>query len=428
MVTLAIRKKAAMLDSENTLVQTETLSWIDRTSRTILLKIFSQLPEGLMTIKEKGVLVDRFGDPSSELHAEINFLDLRAYRRLLFGGSVASGETFAENMWETPNLTDVIRIFARNLPMLDSWEAKMSWLATPIRQITHLKNRNSANQAKKNISAHYDLGNRLYTRFLDQSMMYSAAIYPDVNTSLEEAQNAKLKAICDKLQLNENDHLMEIGTGWGGLAVYAAKHYGCDVTTTTISEEQFNYAQDWVEKEGLQHKINLLKQDYRTLEGKYDKLVSIEMIEAVGKQYLPNFFEKCSSLLKKDGLMLLQSITIDDRRFESYSKDVDFIQKHIFPGGFLPSQFELNRHLKRYTDMMIRDLHDIGLDYARTLEDWHKRFLDNVDTLMKDGYDDRFVRMWRYYLSYCEGGFLERTISTVQLLMSKPAYYSALQR
>ncbi|GAA0857830.1 cyclopropane-fatty-acyl-phospholipid synthase family protein [Aliiglaciecola litoralis] len=417
-----------MLPSENTLVQSETMSWLDRLSRAILLKIFSQLPKGQMVIKEKGVLVDRFGDPDSDLHAEINFLDLTAYRKLLFGGSVASGETFTDNLWETPNLTDVIRIFARNLPMLDNWEAKMGWLATPIRKISHLKNRNSKSQAEKNISAHYDLGNRLYTRFLDSSMMYSAAIYPDADTTLEQAQQIKLKAICDKLQLSEQDHLIEIGTGWGGLAVYAATHYGCRVTTTTISEEQYQYAKEAVAQANLAHKVTLLKQDYRLLEGQYDKLVSIEMIEAVGKEYLPNFFEKCSSLLKPDGLMVLQSITIDDRRFDSYSKEVDFIQKHIFPGGFLPSQFELNRHLKRYTDMMIRDMHDIGLDYARTLNDWHQRFLKNVEVLCNDGYDERFVRMWRYYLSYCEGGFLERTISTVQLVISKPQHAASLQR
>ncbi|GAC15891.1 SAM-dependent methyltransferase [Aliiglaciecola lipolytica] len=417
-----------MLNSENTLTQTETMSWSDRMCRSILFKVFSHLPEGMMTIKEHGVLVDRFGDVNSDLHAEINFLDPRAYRKLLFGGSVASGETYTENLWESPNLTDVIRIFARNLPMLDAWESKMSWFATPIRKLSNIKTKNSTRQAKKNISAHYDLGNRLYSQFLDSSMMYSAAIYPTPETSLADAQQIKLKAICDKLQLTEQDHLLEIGTGWGGLAVFAAKHYGCKVTTTTISEEQFDYAQEWVFKENLENRITLLKQDYRQLEGKYDKLVSIEMIEAVGKEYLPNFFEKCSSLLKSNGLMLLQAITIDDRRYESYSKDVDFIQKHIFPGGFLPSQFELNRHLKHYTDMMIRDLHDIGLDYAKTINHWQQRFTAKQETLSSSGYDERFMRMWQYYFSYCEGGFLERTISTVQLVISKPSYVNELKR
>lgn len=417
-----------MLNGEQALTQPDAISWVDKLARSILLKVFSRLPEGEMTIKENGVLVDTYGQKGSNLRAEINILDMRAYKRLLFGGSVASGETYTENMWETPNLTNVIRVFARNLPMLDEWEKKLDWIASPLRQIGHLRNRNSESQAKKNISAHYDLGNKLYTRFLDRSMMYSAAIYPHGEADLPEAQQHKLRTICEKLQLNENDHLIEIGTGWGGLAVFAAKNYGCKVTTTTISEEQYAYAEEWVIREKLQEKVTLLKKDYRLLEGEYTKLVSIEMIEAVGKEYLQNFFEKCASLLQKDGLMLLQSITIDDRRYDSYSKNVDFIQKHIFPGGFLPSQLQINRHLQRYTDLMIRDLHDIGLDYARTLQHWHEALLGNREALAKDGYDERFMRMWRYYFSYCEGGFLERTISTVQLVLSKPAYQASLVR
>jgi cyclopropane-fatty-acyl-phospholipid synthase len=393
-----------------------------------MLKVFASLPQGQMVIKEKGVLVDTFGQKDSDLHAEIDFQCLSVYQRLLFGGSVASGETFSEGLWTTPDLTNVIRIFARNLPMLDTWESKMEWLAYPIRKISHLANKNSTKGSKKNIAAHYDLGNKLYTRFLDDSMMYSAAIYPTPETTLAQAQTIKLKAICDKLKLSPTDHLVEIGTGWGGLAVFAAKHYGCKVTTTTISEEQHQYAQQLIDKEGLQAQITLLKKDYRLLEGKYDKLVSIEMIEAVGKEYLPTFFKKCSSLLKDQGLMVLQAITISDHRFDSYSKSVDFIQKHIFPGGFLPSQLLINQHLRKHTDLMIRDLHDIGLDYARTLKDWHHKLLENKEPLGKDGYDDRFMNMWRYYFSYCEGGFLERTISTVQLVISKPEFSHAINR
>lgn len=417
-----------MLESDTPSTCNGSMTWIDKLARTVILKVFSKLPYGRFVIKEKGVLIDVFGQQDSDLSAEVNFTNLKVYRRLLFGGSVASGETYTEKMWETPNLTNVIRIFARNLPMLDDWESKLQWIATPLRQIGHIKRRNSPAQAKKNISAHYDLGNKLYTRFLDESMMYSSAIYPSPDSTLYQAQQHKLKTICDKLQLSTDDHLLEIGTGWGGLAVYAAKHYGCKVTTTTISEEQHNWAQDWIAKEQLSDRITLLKKDYRLLEGQYDKLVSIEMIEAVGKSYLPNFFQKCASLLTPKGLMLLQSITIDDRRFESYSKDVDFIQKHIFPGGFLPSQLVINQHLKKYTDLMIRDLHDIGLDYAKTLEHWHQTLLKNAVELAKDGYDERFMRMWRYYLSYCEGGFLERTISTVQLVLSKPAFNMHLSR
>lgn len=417
-----------MPNGEQALVESSNSSWQHKLCRTIMLKVFASLPQGQMVIKEKGVLVDTFGQKDSELRAEIDFQCLSVYQSLLFGGSVASGETFSEGLWTTPNLTNVIRVFARNLPLLDSWESKMEWLAFPIRKISHLANKNSASGSKKNIASHYDLGNKLYTRFLDDSMMYSSAIYPSENSTLAQAQSAKLKAICDKLQLIPEDHVVEIGTGWGGLAIFAAKNYGCKVTTTTISEEQHQFTQELINKEGLQDKITLLKEDYRTLEGKYDKLVSIEMIEAVGKEYLPTFFKKCSSLLKDEGLMVLQAITISDHRLESYSKSVDFIQKHIFPGGFLPSQLLINQHLKKHTDLMIRDLHDIGLDYARTLRDWHHKLLENKEPLAEDGYDDRFMNMWRYYFSYCEGGFLERTISTVQLVISKPAFSNIIIR
>jgi cyclopropane-fatty-acyl-phospholipid synthase len=417
-----------MPNGEQVLVVSSNSSWQHKLCRRIMLKVFASLPQGRMVIKERGVLIDTFGQKDSELQAEIDFQCLSVYKSLLFGGSVASGETFSEGLWTTPNLTNVIRVFARNLPLLDSWESKMEWLAFPIRKISHLANNNSASGAKKNIAAHYDLGNKLYTRFLDDTMMYSSAMYLSESSTLAQAQNAKLKAICDKLQLTPEDHVVEIGTGWGGLAVFAAKNYGCKVTTTTISEEQHQYTKNLINKEGLQDKIILLKEDYRLLEGKFDKLVSIEMIEAVGKEYLPTFFKKCSSLLKDEGLMVLQAITISDHRLESYSKSVDFIQKHIFPGGFLPSQLLINQHLKKHTDLMIRDLHDIGLDYARTLRDWHYKLLENKEPLGEDGYDDRFMNMWRYYFSYCEGGFLERTISTVQLVISKPAFSNSITR
>ncbi|MDM7859787.1 cyclopropane-fatty-acyl-phospholipid synthase family protein [Alteromonas sp. ASW11-36] len=417
-----------MSHGEHAIAFEEELNWVNRTCKAIFLNVLSTLPHGQITIKERGTLVAAYGDANSDLKAEVDIQSPVAYKHLLVGGSVASGETYTDGLWTTPNLTNVIRIFARNLDTLDQWEAKFKWLSMPVEKIRHLMRRNSQEQAKKNISAHYDLGNKLYTRFLDESMMYSSAIYPDVNSSLADAQIHKLKSICDKLQLNANDHLLEIGTGWGGLAVFAAKHYGCKVTTTTISEEQFAFAKDWVKREGLESRITLLKKDYRLLEGSYDKLVSIEMIEAVGKEYMANFFSKCSSLLKQSGLMVIQAITIDDRRYETYSKGVDFIQKHIFPGGFLPSQLIMNKTLKEHTDMMIRDLHDIGLDYARTLNDWYIAFQQSREALTKDGYDERFARMWQYYLNYCEGGFLERTISTVQLIISKPGFKAPITR
>jgi cyclopropane-fatty-acyl-phospholipid synthase len=413
---------------ESVLLTTSEVSLADKVCRNLFLQCLKQLPFGCLIIQECGDEIARFGDANDELRATVNIKDMSAYRRLLLGGSVGAGEAFMDDLWDSNDVTAVVRIFARNLPTLDKWESKFKWLSMPINKLQHFARRNTRDQAKKNIEAHYDLGNKLYTRFLDDTMMYSSAIYPDANTSLNAAQNYKLKTICDKLQLKESDHLVEIGTGWGGLAVYAAKHYGCKVTTTTISEEQHAWAQEWIAREGLSDRVTLLKKDYRLLEGKYDKLVSIEMIEAVGKQFLGNFFEKCSSLLKDNGLMLLQSITIDDRRYDSYSNSVDFIQKYIFPGGFLPSQYQLNAHLKKHTDMMIRDLHDIGIDYAMTLNHWYEAFISAKDELLKDGYDERFMRMWTYYLKYCEGGFLERTISTVQLVVSKPQFRATLAR
>ena len=413
---------------ESVLLSTSEVSFVDKTCRTLFLKCLKHLPLGNLTIQENGDTIATFGNAQDELSAVVNIKDVKAYRSLLLGGSVGAGEAYMDGHWDSNDVTAVVQVFARNLPTLDEWENKFKWLTMPVMKLQHFARRNTTSQAKKNIEAHYDLGNKLYTRFLDGTMMYSSAVYPDPNASLNEAQNHKLKTICDKLKLNENDHLLEIGTGWGGLAVYAAKHYGCKVTTTTISEEQYAWAEDWIAREQLQDKVTLLKKDYRLLEGKYDKLVSIEMIEAVGRSFLGNFFEKCSSLLKENGLMLLQSITIDDRRYESYSKSVDFIQKYIFPGGFLPSQYQLNAHLKKHSDMMIRDLHDIGIDYAKTLNHWYEAFIAAKDDLLQDGYDERFVRMWTYYLKYCEGGFLERTISTVQLVISKPQYRDLLAR
>jgi cyclopropane-fatty-acyl-phospholipid synthase len=417
-----------MSHGEQAIHNGDSMTFMERTYKQLFIKAMQNMPEGHLTLKENGRLVAQCGNPDQDLHAEVNILESSAYKRLLFGGSVASGETFTDGSWTSPNLTNVIRIFARNLSTLDEWESKFKWITMPALKIQHFMRRNSRDQAKKNISAHYDLGNKLYTKFLDPSMMYSSAVYPSPDATLAEAQENKLRSICEKLRLQPSDHVVEIGTGWGGLAVYAAKNYGCKVTTTTISDEQFAYAQKWVADEGLEDKITLLKKDYRLLEGKFDKLVSIEMIEAVGKAYLANFFEKCSSLLKPNGLMLLQAITIDDRRYDSYSNSVDFIQKHIFPGGFLPSQFAINQFLKKNTDMNIRDLHDIGLDYAKTLQHWHIAFEENKEALEADGYDERFARMWKYYLNYCEGGFLERAISTVQLVISKPHYRGDLER
>jgi len=417
-----------MINAEQSLSNQVSISWLDKMAKSTLVSVLSQLTQAQLVLKEQGEPVDTFGTSGSDLKAEVNILDTQAYRHLLFGGTIAAGETYAEQLWETPNLTNVTQVFARNLNMLDAWHSRLQWLALPLRKFIHWRRRNAPTQAKKNIAAHYDLGNKLYENFLDETMLYSAAIFPSPESSLSEAQRHKLKTICEKLALSPSDHLLEIGTGWGALAIFAAQNYGCKVTTTTISEQQHAYVKQKIGEHNLGGQITLLKEDYRDLTGQYSKLVSIEMIEAVGEEYLPAFFQKCDGLLHPDGLMLLQSITIDDRRYEKYKNGVDFIQKHIFPGGFLPSLTVISQHLKDDSSLSIRDCHDIGLHYAKTMKHWFERFNHSRPTLRKFGFDDYFSRMWQYYLVYCEAGFLERTISTVQLTLSKPEWRDEIAR
>jgi cyclopropane-fatty-acyl-phospholipid synthase len=315
-----------------------------------------------------------------------------------------------------------VQVFARNLALLDNIERYFSWLSNGVSRLKHVLNRNSEAGSKRNILAHYDLGNDMYQQFLDPEMMYSSALYPNDDSTLEEAQIHKLHTICERLDLTPGQTLLEVGTGWGALAIYAAKHFGVNVTTTTISDAQYDYAEARVKQEGLEDKITLLKQDYRLLTGEYDRVVSIEMIEAVGHEYLGGFFEKLQHLLKPNGRMLIQAITIADQRYNSYRKSVDFIQRYIFPGGCLPSVSEMTKHIAKRTDMVTWSVSDMGKDYARTLKHWHENFDAAYDKIKALNYGDDFIRMWKFYLSYCEGGFLERTTSTVHLVAVRPQY------
>ncbi|WBA10227.1 SAM-dependent methyltransferase [Salinivibrio kushneri] len=402
-----------------------TLTRKEHYAKQLVYTLLAHVDEACISLVDEQGQTLQCGDPQAQLHASVLVHDPRFYTRILTGGSIAAAEAYIDGWWESPNLTDVIRVFARNLPAIDRIEKHTGWLVGLGNKLAHWRNRNEKETARRNIAAHYDLGNDLYRHFLDEQMLYSSAIYTDKEMTLEQAQVEKMDRLCRQLALTSNDHLLEIGTGWGGMAVYAAKHYGCRVTTTTISQEQYAWAKACVEREGLEDKITLLQQDYRDLTGEYDKLVSIEMIEAVGKEYLNTFVRQCQALLKPNGLMAIQAITIADQRYEHYSRNVDFIQKHIFPGGFLPSVSVLLSHLTTQTDFVIRDLKDIGLDYAQTLADWHTRFNQQSEVLRDYGYDDRFARLWRYYFCYCEGGFKERTISAVQLLLSRPAWREA---
>lgn len=390
-----------------------------RLIRSLLFRLLAGVQQAGLTLQEGDELI-RFGDPLAPLQARIVIRDPAVYARLLRGGSIAAAESYVAGQWQTPDLTSLIRIMARNQEVLERLEQALGWLTRPLQRWQQWRQRNSLAGARSNIRAHYDLGNGLYAGLLDPWMQYSSAIYPHDAANLAAAQQHKLKTICDKLALGPEDHLLEIGTGWGGLAIFAARHYGCRVTTTTISEAQYAHAREWIAREGLNERITLLKQDYRLLEGQYDKLVSIEMIEAVGHAYLPGFFRRLGHLLKPDGRLLIQAITIDDRRYDRYRKRVDFIQRHIFPGGALPCIGEMLRHLTEQTDLLLVRLQDYGPHYARTLADWRTRLENGAGEFAELGFGDEFRRLWRFYFCYCEGGFSERVIGLVQLEATKP--------
>jgi len=387
-------------------------------SRSFLVKMMTQLQYGQIILHE-GHETWTFGD-DSELQVHVTVNDKSFYRKVLFGGSIGGGEAYVDGLWEVDDLTTLVRIFVLNMPLLDRMERGLAWLLRPLDLFRHLLNSNSKTKSKRNILAHYDLGNDMYESFLDPTMMYSSAIYPRAESSLEEASLYKLATICKKIDLQPTDHVLEIGTGWGGFAIYAVRNYGCHVTTTTISDAQYQEAHRRVAQAGLLDKITLLRSDYRDLSGSYDKLVSIEMIEAVGHHFLPVFFEKCGELLKPDGKMLLQAITITDQKYKQYAGTVDFIQRYIFPGGCLPSNTRMLQLIAEKTDMVVRHIDDFGFDYARTIKDWRIRFNESFSSLRNKGYDETFKRLWEYYLCYCEGGFLERSISVVHVVATRP--------
>ncbi|WP_199671221.1 SAM-dependent methyltransferase [Salinibius halmophilus] len=383
-----------------------------------LFKGLSDLPEGFLTLYYQGVQL-QCGNKHSDLHGSIVINDIKAAKAFALGGAVAASDAYIEGEWDSPDLTAVIRIFARNLAWLENKAGKLGWLLAPLRALGHWRNRNTKAGSRKNISAHYDLGNELYEQFLDATMMYSSAIYQNEQMSLHDAQVYRLDRICQKLNIQPGDSLIEIGTGWGGLAIHAAKYYGAKVTTTTLSQQQRDYAVEKIEKEGLADQVTVVMQDYRDLSGEYDHLVSIEMIEAVGEQYLDGYFKQCAKLLKPTGRALIQAITIEDHRYDSYKRNMDFIQKHVFPGGHLPSVSRMMNSIGKGTDLVVRHMEEFGQDYAKTLRAWHENFENNWDSIKPHGYDERFRRLWRYYLCYCEGGFTERAISVMQFVMSR---------
>lgn len=358
----------------------------------------------------------------NDLYGELHVQDPQTYTSILTGGSIGAAEAYMTGDWSTPDLTALVRIMVRNMDILDQMEGGLATLSRPVLKWFHRHNQNSEKGSKRNIAAHYDLGNDFFELFLDPTMMYSAGIFPSEQASMQEASEHKLDTICRKLKLGPADRVIEIGTGWGGFAIYAAKHYGCHVTTTTISDEQYAMAKARVIEAGLEDQITLLKQDYRKLSGQFDKLVSIEMIEAVGWQFYETFFKTCSRLVKDDGLMLIQAITIQDQRYEQARKSVDFIQRYIFPGSCIPSIHALNTASMKASDLRPVHQEDFAGHYARTLRAWFERFTENSHAISQLGYSDTFMRMWEFYLCYCEGGFAERAIGVSHLMYAKPRH------
>ncbi|MEM9103428.1 MAG: cyclopropane-fatty-acyl-phospholipid synthase family protein [Pseudomonadota bacterium] len=411
-----------MTDKENITTAENTdignIRLTDRLSRFLLFRVLEKITVGCLTFSE-GEEKHTFGNINSELQAHIRVYDYRTYASIAYKGSIGAGESYFKGMWDSENLTNVIRIFAVNMKVLDKMDDYLAIFTKPFYRLGAKSRKNTVNTAKQNIMMHYDLGNDMYETFLDESMMYSSGFYASPNHSLAEAQTEKLEKICQALGLQSEDHVVEIGSGWGGFAIHAAKNYGCRVTTTTISDAQFEYASKRIKAMGLEDRITILNKDYRLLEGHYDKLVSIEMIEAVGLEFYHQYFNKCSSLLKPNGKMLIQAITIADQRFERYRRSTDFIQKYIFPGGELPSLEYITRKVCSSSNMVIRKIDDFGTHYAQTLRDWRHRFLANKPKLIAKAFDDQFIRLWEFYLCYCEAAFMERTTSVVHVVMDK---------
>ncbi len=395
---------------------------VERILRKRLLETLDGLRDCRVVIEDADgtiVLGEAAASPTT-LQAHLRVHDPAFYRMAALNGSVGAGEAYMDGLWECDDLVALVRILVRNRDRLDAMETGTARLGGWLMQGLHLLSRNTRTGSRRNIAAHYDLGNALFKLFLDDNLMYSSAIYEQEGESLEVAATRKLDRICTKLGLGPEHHVVEIGTGWGGFALHAARNYGCRVTTTTISREQYDLATERVAAAGLQDQITLLLQDYRDLEGTFDRVVSIEMIEAIGHQYMETYFAKVASLLRPDGQALIQAITIEDHRYAQALESVDFIKRHIFPGSFIPSVSAMTGAIGRASDLRLFSLEDIGPSYALTLKAWRERFHAQIEQVRLLGYDQRFIRMWDFYLAYCEGGFRERSIGDVHLWLTRP--------
>lgn len=387
-------------------------------ARSLIKSRLSELAGGSLVVEDpwgRWEVGDRTGEP-----VVLEITNPGAYLTILTGGSLGAARAYMDGDWSASDLTGVLRLFIRNMSVVDGVETGLARLANGIARLHHSLRANTRAGSRKNIHEHYDLGNDLFELFLDDTMTYSAGIFEHESSTLHEASVTKLDRICRKLELHADDHLLEIGSGWGSFAMHAARHYGCRVTTTTISREQFDLASRRIAEAGLDDRVEILLEDYRNLSGRYDKLVSIEMVEAVGHEFLPVYFEKCADLLVDEGAMLLQAITMPDQRYDQYLRSSDFIRRYIFPGSCVPSLGALVNAMGAKSDLKPVHVEDIGPHYATTLRMWRERFNERLDDVRRLGYPERFVRMWNFYLCYCEAGFEERYLGDLQLLLQKP--------
>ncbi|MFN6106609.1 MAG: class I SAM-dependent methyltransferase [Planctomycetaceae bacterium] len=399
--------------------------WSDRQARRLVLGQMAALRGGRILLHEP-CGTQTLGTPDTafreSIECEVTIHNPRVYGRMLWGVSLGAAEGYIDGEWEVDDLTNLIRLFVRNESLLMSMDTGLARVANWGAQAWHWLRKNTPGGSRRNIAAHYDLGNDFFRLFLDETMMYSSGIFPHSEASLHEASVEKIDRVCRKLRLSPRDHLLEIGTGWGGFALHAAGTYGCRITTTTISDEQHSFATRRIAEAGLCDRVRVLKCDYRHLEGEYDKIASIEMIEAVGHEFLDMFFRKCGQLLKPDGMMLLQGIVMFEQRYQAYLKATDFIQRYVFPGGCLPTVSALTGAAARTSDLYPLHLEDFAEHYARTLRCWRERFETRLDEVRQLGFDDRFIRIWTYYFCYCEAAFQERYIGLSQLMLAKSGW------
>ena len=403
------------------IVRNQTPTIFDRSCMNLVINLFNKIETGSLTFYLPDGSTRHFGDKNSPLHAQMTIHDYRFFKDAVLGGDVGLGEAYMKGFWDTDDIPALFSVLIKNRQALANGNMTTAWLLRQKDRLMHALRANTLSGSRRNIGEHYDLSNDFFQTFLDPTMLYSCGLYQDESDTCEDAQRRKLQSIIDKAHIESTDHVLEVGCGWGGFAMEAVKQTGCRVTGITVSEEQYQLAQERVLQAGLQDKITILFKDYRNVAGLFDKIVSIEMLEAVGHKYLGTFFTACDKLLKPAGRLVIQVITIPDQNYENYRRNTDWIQKYIFPGGHLPSVTALSQVVTKNTSLLMEQLEDIGTNYARTLKDWRKSFTRNLDKINSLGFDEIFQRKWIYYLAMCEAGFRERAIGDIQVVFRKPA-------